>query len=155
MCFLVPNDVALQRIDAAGHPFGAFLGSPRTGSFHGETLARSGRVALGGHHVQITQQSGGIPRSLCATETVPLFDPGMVLRDLMDLGHEEIKAVPRDVSHPNMFPGLSGASVAVAVSRYIARYERSSRWPCHWILQSLILSRSMPVADTASQVRPV
>src|SRR5215210_1989543 len=46
-----------------------------------------------------------------------LFDPGMVLRDHMDLGHEEIKAVPRDVSHPNMFPGLSGASVAVAVSR--------------------------------------
>ena len=77
---------------------------------HGASIERSHR----GSSARAARRriEGRVPRRL-GNE---LFYPDMVLRDLMDLGHQE-KAVPRDVSHPNMFPGLSGASVAVAVSR--------------------------------------
>jgi hypothetical protein len=40
MLLFVPDDMALQRVDAAGHSFGPFLRSSRTGLFHAETLNR-------------------------------------------------------------------------------------------------------------------
>lgn len=67
MRFLVPNDVALQRIDAAGHPFGAFLGSPRTGLFHGVNVR--------------PKQPSGARGSSCADHPAEWGNPEVTLCD--------------------------------------------------------------------------